>query len=440
MLYRDSFPGAVLAAAEQAAKRLPNGHADWTARRFVTLDPAPSTDLDQAFAIARDGADLILDYAIADVAHFVADGDPVDAAAWKRGETVYLPDGKERLYPPILSEGAASLLPQVDRPAVVFSVRVAPSGTVRLDAATRAIIRSQAKLAYETVTEAGVPDGFAELAARIEQAEDARGAERVDSPEQELVADARGNYALVIRPQLESEQRNASLSLAANLAIADALLAHQTGLFRVMPKPDERAIRRLHHSAKALGLTWPKEMTLAQFERTLDPANPLHAAFHLAVRRAGPKASYAAFAPGVLPWHSAMAATYVHATAPLRRLADRFVIEATLQVANGQAVDSSLADAFQRLPAVMAQADERAAQVDRAVLDLAEAVMLEGREGDRFSAVVTDLDERGARIQLSDPAVIARVDGKGAMPGDRIQVTLDAADPLQRQVRFSRVE
>ena len=152
------------------------------------------------------------------------------------------------------------------------------------------------------------------------------------------MADSRGNYALTIRPQLESEQRNASLSLAANLAIADALLAHQTGLFRVMPKPDERAIRRLHHSAKALGLTWPKEMTLAQFERTLDPANPLHAAFHLAVRRAGPKASYAAFAPGVLPWHSAMAATYVHATAPLRRLADRFVIEATLQVANGQAV------------------------------------------------------------------------------------------------------
>ena len=338
MLYRTRFPARCSQQREQAAKRLPNGHADWTARRFVTLDPAPSTDLDQAFAIARDGADLILDYAIADVAHFVADGDPVDAAAWKRGETVYLPDGKERLSANP-QRGRREPVAQVDRPAVVFSVRVAPSGTVRLDAATRAIIRSQAKLAYETVTEAGVPDGFAELPARIEQAEDARGAERVDSPEQELMADTSGNYALTIRPQLESEQRNASLSLATNLAIADALLAHQTGLFRVMPKPDERAIRRLHHSAKALGLTWPKEMTLAQFERTLDPANPLHAAFHLAVRRAGPKASYAAFAPGVLPWHSAMAATYVHATAPLRRLADRFVIEATLQVANGQALE-----------------------------------------------------------------------------------------------------
>jgi exoribonuclease R len=437
---QDSFPDAVLAAADEAARRPPNGRADWTRRRFVTLDPAPSTDLDQAFAIARDGANLILDYAIADVGHFVADGDAIDMEAWTRGETIYLPDGKERLYPPILSEGAASLLPGVDRPAIVFTVRVATDGTVRLDAATRAIIRSQAKLAYETVTDADLPDGFADLAARIEQAEDARGAERVDAPEQELVADSGGTYALAIRPQLESEQRNASLSLAANLAIADALLAQRTGLFRVMPEPDERAIRRLRHSAKALGLVWAKGMTLAQFERTLQPANPLHAAFHLAVRRAGPKASYAAFTPGVVPWHSAMAATYVHATAPLRRLADRFVIEATVRIANGQPVDPYLADAFQRLPAVMAKADERAAQVDRAVLDLAEAVMLQGREGERFDAVVTDLDDRGARIQLCDPAVIARVDAKGAMPGDQIEVTLDAADPEQRQVRFSRVD
>ena len=112
MPYRDLFPGAVLAAAEQAAKRLPNGHADWTARRFVTLDPAPSTDLDQAFAIERDGADLILDYAIADVGLFRRGRRSGRAAAWTRGETIYLPDGKERLYPPILSEGAASLLPE----------------------------------------------------------------------------------------------------------------------------------------------------------------------------------------------------------------------------------------------------------------------------------------------------------------------------------------
>lgn len=244
---------------------------------------------------------------------------------------------------------------------------------------------------------------------------------------------------LAFRPQQEAELQNASLSLAANLAIADALLAHRTGLFRVMPEPDERAVYRLRHSAKALGLSWPKDMPLKQFEKGLDQANPRHAAFMAAVRRAGPRASYAAYQAGMVPWHSAMAATYAHATAPLRRLADRYVIEAAFLVANGQAVPEELGAIFQRLPAVMARAEEKAGQIDRTTLNLAEAVVLEGREGSRFNAVVTDLDERGARIQLSDPAVITRVDGKDAIPGDTILVELVSVDVAHRQVTFQRV-
>jgi exoribonuclease R len=289
------------------------------------------------------------------------------------------------------------------------------------------------------VTAAALPPDFAELSDRIEQAENARGAERIDVPEQALEPDGHGRLVLAFRPQLQSEQQNAALSLAANLAIAEALLAHRTGLFRVMAEPDERAVSRLRHTAKALGLVWPKGATLAQFERTLDAGNPRHAAFRAAVRRAGPGASYAPYEPGVLPWHSAMAATYAHATAPLRRLADRFVIEAALLIANGRPVPDALGASFEMLPKAMATAENRAGQIERAVLDLAEAVMLEGREGARFDAVVTDVDERGARIQLSSPAVVARVDGKGAMPGDAITVELEAADIVNRQVHFRRV-
>src|SRR5688572_26008502 len=120
----NSFPEPVLAAADLAAARKPSDHVDRTDLPFVTLDPASSTDLDQAFAIERSGSDLLLRYAIADVAWFVDDGDPLDVEAWVRGQTLYLPDGKSSLYPPVLSEGAASLLPDVDRPAVIFTVRV----------------------------------------------------------------------------------------------------------------------------------------------------------------------------------------------------------------------------------------------------------------------------------------------------------------------------
>ena len=127
------------------------------------------------------------------------------------------------------------------------------------------------------------------------------------------------------------------------------------------------------------------------------------------------------------------------ATAPLRRLADRYVIEAALAVANGHAVPEHVTEAFTRLPEVMDAAETRSSQVERAVLDLVESVVLIGREGDVFPAVVTDTDDRGARIQLCDMAVTSRVVAHRVEPGDDLTVRLVATDPLKRQISFERV-
>ena len=145
------------------------------------------------------------------------------------------------------------------------------------------------------------------------------------------------------------------------------------------------------------------------------------------------------FREGVVPWHSAMAATYAHATAPLRRLADRYVVEAALAIANGKPVPEGAIEAFAKLPEVMARADSRSSQIERAAIDLAETVVLHGREGKTFDAVVTDIDERGARIQLCKLPVIARVDANGAETGDEIEVRLVSADPDRRELRFEQL-
>jgi exoribonuclease R len=134
-----------------------------------------------------------------------------------------------------------------------------------------------------------------------------------------------------------------------------------------------------------------------------------------------------------------MAATYAHATAPLRRLADRYVVRATLAIANGQPVPEVVTAAFTQLPTVMARADALSGQIDRAVIDLAEAAMLHGREGEVFPAVVTDLDDRGARMQLRDLPIVARVAAHRVEPGDALQVRLTAADPDKRTISFERV-
>jgi exoribonuclease R len=435
----DAFPVEVLAEASQVAGRsLSADHVDRTGVDFVTLDPATSTDLDQAFAIDAVGDDLVLRYAIADVGWFVRPGGAIDTEAWQRGVTMYLPDGRAGLHPPELAEGAASLLPDGDRPAVVFSVRVASDGAVSLDDVERSVIRSRAKLAYEDVSVDELPAGFDELADRIETAERERGADRVDMPEQELRR-VDGGYELRFRPRRRVERRNAAMSLAVNMAVADALLGAKTGLFRTMPDVDERAERGLRHTARAFGLEWPGGVPLERFEPSLDPDDPRTAAFQLAVRRASGRASYQPYRDGAVPWHAAVAATYCHATAPLRRLADRFVVEAALVVAAGRPVPDLIATAFEALPDVMDRANARAAQADRAALDLAEALVLAGREGEIFDAVVTDEDDRGARIQVCEPAVMARVAARRIDPGDEIRVRLVRTDPTARSIEFERV-
>lgn len=434
-----SFPPEVLDAAAAAAARTPGAeHRDRTGERFVTLDPASSVDLDQAFAIEFAGDDIVLHYAIADVGWFVRPGDALDREAFERAVTVYLPDERATLYPTVLSEGAASLLPDVDRPAVVFAVRVAPDGTPRLDGVERALIRNQAKLAYDAVTADDLPDGFAELHRRIQIAEAARGAPRVEFPEQEI-ARVDGRLRLHFRPRLESEEQNAALSLATNMAVGEALFAAGTGLFRVMPDVDERRHRQLRNAARAFGLDWPASTPLDAFERSLPRDDPRTSAFLIAVRRAAGGASYAPFEPGVRPWHSAVAATYAQATAPLRRLQDRYVVEAALAVANGDPVPDEVERAFHELPAAMSQGDQRANRAERMALDLAEAVVLSGREGEIFDAVVIDESDRGVEVQIADPAILVRLSAHRVDPGDEVRVRLESVDVEQRSVNFQRV-
>ncbi|OQM76473.1 RNB domain-containing ribonuclease [Manganibacter manganicus] len=435
----DGFDATVLAEAREAAGRPPQDHRDRTEWPFVTLDPASSTDLDQAFHIEQAGGDLLLHYAIADVGWFVRPGSALDREAWRRGTTQYMPGGRVPLYPAMLGEDAASLLPDGPRPAVVFSVAIASDGKSRIEGVERSIIRSRAKLGYETVRPKDLPPLLGDLARRIRAAEHARGAERLEAPEQELTRDASGRYTLMLRPSLPAEQDNAALSLAANLAVAQLFIDHHGGLFRVLAEPDARAIARLRISARMRGIAWGEQENLAALERRLDVGNLHEAGFLLEIRKASRGASYAPWTAGEKPWHAAVAASYVHGTAPLRRLADRYVVEAALALGRTGKWPDGAAETFRTLPPVMEMASQTAHRLDRAVLDLAEAVLLEGREGEEFAAVVTEVGDRGAYIQLIDLPVTARIASKDLKETDAIRVRLDIADPEKRRTQFSLV-
>ena len=452
-------PEVTLAAQQSTQRPLPLPGPDRVDARhlpMVTLDPASSTDLDQAFAIEQQGDDIVLFYAIADVGWFVERRSVLEAEAMHRGETIYAPDGRIPQYPEVISEDAASLLPDGDRPAILLTVVVGVDGESTLRSAQRALVRSRAKLAYEHVTDTDVSPLLPALVARVAAAEDRRGAVRVDLPEQGVDADPScpGGLRLVLRQRLASEDSNSAMSLAANLAVATAMLDAGVGLFRVMAIPDQQELASLRHSARALGITWDRSVDLGHVQRTLDPTDPRHRAFLTLARRAGGGASYLALGCGTdpvspdssvpsatsvpsVPFHSAIAATYAHATAPLRRLADRYVLDLVVELHAGRRPDAAVLATLAALPAIMERSDKIASKVDGAALDLVEAVALAGRQGETFSAVVMDTDKNSARIQLSDPPVRTRMRTGDLVAGDEITVRLDSADPATRTVKFS---
>ena len=425
------------AARASSGFQLQDGNRrDLTGLPFVTLDPATSTDLDQAFYLEEDGESIVLYYALADIGAFAPHHGLIAQEAWKRGVTIYGIEGKIPLYPKSLSQRAASLLPEGPRPAILVTVSIAKDGTLHLQGVESIYCSSRAKLAYDAIDIRNYPllKAFAE---RMWLNDLSRGAMRIDSPQQEVIADetAPGGVRLELRSRLYSEVVNSALSLAVNIALGELLRNAEVGLFRTMDTPNENAIRQLRRSAHAFGIEWHLAESLSDLPRRLDPNNTSHQRFLLETRRSGGRASYEIFSSKKKPWHSAIAATYVHATAPMRRLADRYVLDLALLIANRKTVPESLIEVISLLPESMQRSENRANGVDRAVIDLIEAVSLQHRIGEVLDAEVVDAD--AGIVQTQQGAIRARASNLPLCNhGDKVKVRIEEANPAKRRVRF----
>jgi len=245
---------------------------------------------------------------------------------------------------------------------------------------------------------------------------------------------------LSYRAQLPSERWNAQISLLTGVAAAGLMLQGGVGLLRTLPPPPQDAVDSLRRSARALGVAWPTGTSYGEVVSGLDPSDPASAALLTLATRLLRGAGYTAFdgAPPEQAQHSAVAAAYAHCTAPLRRLADRYVGEVCLALCAGVEVPAWARAALPTLPQEMAAADARAHTLDRAVVDMAEALELQGCIGQVFTGVVTDAGPKGGTVQLTDPAVRAKVEGADLPLGGSVDVVLLEADPVLRRVRFRR--
>lgn len=443
-----AFPPEVQAAAAVAAANPRMPALDRSDIPLVTIDPAASMDLDQAMYVQRHDGGYRVFYAIADVAAFVTPGDAIDLEAHRRGETLYGADAKIPLHPKVLSEGATSLLPDQMRPALLWTIDLDGSGEGMAVDVRRARVKSRAKLDYVGVqrhVDAGTADPMwavlREIGELRKQREQARGGVSLPLPEQEIeVVD--GRWSLSFRARLAIEDWNEQISLLTGMAAAHLMLQADVGLLRTLPEPDSRAIERLRITARALQIPWPAELGYPGFIRSLDPTRDAHIAMLTASTSVLRGAGYVAF-NGSLPaqsTHSALATHYTHATAPLRRLVDRYTGEVCVALCAKQPVPDWVLAALPRLPATMQLSGHRARQYEKAVLDLAEAAVLAPRVGETFDGAIVEVaatDARKGVVIVRDQAVEASVSSGSALPlGSDVRVTLVEADPLTRITRF----
>ncbi|WP_434811718.1 RNB domain-containing ribonuclease [Microbacterium sp. bgisy189] len=446
----EKFPVEVLREAELAATATavePGGTlADLRDIEFLTIDPAGSTDLDQAVHLQRSSDGAILHYAIADVPAYVEPDGAIDHEARERGQTLYAPDGRVPLHPTVLSEDAASLLPDQDRRAFVWRFELDAKGVPTQTSLTRGVIRSRAQWSYvdaQAAIESGtapetlmaMPWFGAERAAR----EIERGGASLNLPEVRIERDGDG-YRLEIDEGVPLEDWNAHVSLLTGMAAARIMLDGGIGILRTMPPASPEDVAAFRAQTVALGMPWPDDVPYGAYLQSLDRGPVARAVKeHAAGLFRG--AGYTTF-DGDIPEVSeqaAIAAPYAHTTAPLRRLVDRWSLVVCDALANGREVPTWARESLPTIPDLMERSKQRVRQVEAGALDRIEAAVLHGREGDEFDAVVLRERGDGVRVALLDPPVEATLERATALPGTEVRVRLRRTSIADGVVEFEQV-
>ncbi|MGH9717066.1 MAG: ribonuclease R family protein [Candidatus Acidiferrales bacterium] len=269
------FPPEALAEAHAAPQQVDEsarmGRRDFRALPIVTIDGETARDFDDAVYVRPlPGGHFELQVHIADVAHYVRRGSPLDNEARLRGTSVYFPNRAVPMLPEELSNGICSLNPHVDRLVMSVLMEIDRNGeTVRADFAP-GLIRSAERMTYTNVNKvlesdpemtaryASLADGFRymkELALILNHRRQSRGSIDFDLPEPVIQFDEFGAMTAILRSERNIAHRLIEeFMLAANEAVAEYLdRAGVASLYRVHEKPDPKKVLEFEELAQAFG-------------------------------------------------------------------------------------------------------------------------------------------------------------------------------------------
>jgi len=476
-LRKHALPFEFSKEAVRQAKRLPTDvrpgdrkdRVDLTALPLVTIDGENAKDFDDAVYCERKGKNFRLIVAIADVAHYVRDGDTIDHDARERGTSVYFPRRVIPMLPEELSNELCSLKGNVDRLCMACDMEITPQGAIRSYRFYPAVMHSHARLTYNQVwswlsapataksadAKALLPHlvNLYALYHALAAAREKRGAIDFDTVELTIEFDEHGKITRIVPdPRNDAHKLIEECMLAANVCTAEFLASNRHPvLYRVheRPPPDKLAALREFLATSALHLGGGEQPTAADYAKLLDSVRD-RADFQLLQTVLLRSLSQAQYRPDNEGHFGLAYDAYTHFTSPIRRYPDLLVHRSVKAVLAGKQYPPS-GMTWQQLGVHTSMTERRADDAARDVTNWLKCHFMQDKVGEDFDGTISGVTSFGLFVTLDGLNIDGLVHitelgrdyfhfdaGRHALIGERSGRTFQLAERLR--VKVARVD
>lgn len=407
--------------AKQIAKR-----RDLRDLTTVTIDGADSRDFDDAVSLQMmDSGNYLLFVHIADVSEYVQEGTYLDKEAFKRGNSVYLPDRVIPMLPEKLSNGICSLNPGEDRLTLTCEMEVDADANVVRHKIDETVIRSDARMVYDDVSDMLENDDevlkkkysaiypmlvkMRDLAAALNKSRRRTGSIDFELPETKISVDRNGD-PVYIGPE---SRRVANRLIEEFMLLANKTVAkHYFHLncpfvYRVHEKPEPTKVIELRDFLAGFGINIaqktdsvsPKELSTVLDKVQDTPAENL---VNRVMIRAMQKADYR---PECLGHYGLAFKYYCHFTSPIRRYPDLFIHRVIKEIiANGDITSrkAHYAEEAARVSERSSATERNAMELEREVEKMIKVRYMSEHVGETFDGVISGVTANGLYVELAN--------------------------------------
>lgn len=485
--FSDHVKNEVESISNRVSEKDMVGREDLRNLTVITIDGDDSRDFDDAVSLEKtDNGNMLLGVHIADVTHYVKEGSELDKEASKRTTSVYFPHTVVPMLPKELSNGICSLNPDVDRLTLSVIMEFDKDGTILSNRIVESVIHSKYRMTYNNVNK--ILDGdkeltkeyadivpmlsdMNELAKKLAFKRKTRGAIDFDFPESMIVCDKDSNpVEIALCERGDSHKLIESFMLIANETVAQiAFWSELPFVYRVHESPSNEKLSEFNEFIKNFGYSIKGKIDSENIHpKALQDIServkgtPEEFMISKMMLRSLMKACYRDINDG----HFGLAAKfYCHFTSPIRRYPDLIIHRVLKEFIKGKLDDSRRKHYENIMCEVAGNSTEKeidAEKAERDAVDILKAAYMRNYIGDSFDAIITSVTSFGMFAMLENSCegliryetmngdyydyddnshrVIGKCSNKSYKIGDRLKITVVAADIMTRRIDFVREE